>query len=152
MDFFDSHSHLEMPRLYPFVPKIVERARQAGVIGIIVRAVEPKFYPKALELMERFPGSIWPTFGLHPPRATPKMLEQCLRLIEQNADRIVAIGEVGLDYHWVKDPKKRKFQKTAFIEFIHAAADLELPLVVHSRLAEGDAIQLLQEEKFVQVQ
>jgi TatD DNase family protein len=150
--YFDTHSHLEMPRLYPKADAIVRRAKEAGVIGVVVSAIEPKFYPKAMDLKKRFPEFIWPTFGLHPPRATPQMVKQTIKAIRDHAGEIVAIGEVGLDYYWVKDPKEREYQKRAFSEFIHLAAELDLPLVVHSRDAEADAMQILREEKMFDVQ
>ncbi len=152
MEFFDTHSHLEMPRLYPNVDAIVRRAKAAGVIGVVVSAIEPKFYPKALDLKNRFPGFIWPTFGLHPPRATPEMVKRCIQSIRKHAEEIVAIGEVGLDYYWVKEREPREYQKTAFVQFIQLASELDLPLVVHSREAEGDSIQILKREEAVQVQ
>lgn len=149
---FDTHSHLEMPRLFPKAEAIVRRAQAAGVIGIVVSAIEPKFYPKALELKKRFPNYVWPTFGLHPPRATPHMVKRSKDAIISHQEEIVAIGEVGLDYYWVKDPKERKYQKNAFIEFIHLADELNLPLVVHSRDAEADAMSILRDEKMFNVQ
>jgi len=152
LELFDTHSHLEMPRLYSSAVKIVDRARRAGVIGIIVSAIEPKFYPKALDLTKRFPGFVLATFGLHPPQATPKMVETCIRLIREHVDQIVAIGEVGLDYYWVKDTKSRDYQSQAFTEFIRLAAEVELPIVVHSRDAEFDAIRVLREEGGTRVQ
>jgi len=150
--YFDTHSHLEMPRLYPQVDKIVNRAKEAGVIGVVVSAIEPKFYPKAMDLKQRFPGFIWPTFGLHPPRATPQMVKRTIKAIRTHAEEIVAIGEVGLDYYWVKDSTERNYQKKAFVEFIHLAKELNLPLVVHSRDAEADAMQILREQQMFDVQ
>jgi len=152
VQFFDTHSHLEMPRLYPKAEAIVHRAKDAGLIGVVVSAIEPKFYPKAINLMKRFPGFIWPTFGLHPPRATPQMVKRTIQAIHNYSEEIVAIGEVGLDYYWVKDPKEREHQRTAFIEFIHLANELNLPLVVHSRDAEADTLQVLREEKMFDTQ
>ena len=152
MRFFDTHSHLEMPRLYPKAEAIVRRAKEAGVIGVVVSAIEPKFFPKALDLQKRFEGFIWPTFGLHPPRATPQRVKQTIDAIYAHQEEIIAIGEVGLDYYWVKDTKAREAQKQAFIEFIHLADEVNLPLVVHSRDAEHDAMQILQEEEMFDVQ
>ena len=152
VQFFDTHSHLEMPRLYPKAEAIVRRAKEAGLIGVVVSAIEPKFYPKAINLTKRFPGFIWPTFGLHPPRATPQMVKRTIDAIHDYSEDIVAIGEVGLDYYWVKDPKEQEYQRTAFIEFIHLADELNLPLVVHSREAEADTLQVLREEKMFDVQ
>jgi TatD DNase family protein len=143
---------LEMPRLYSSAAKIVERARRAGVIGIVVSPIEPKFYPKALDLTKRFPGFVWATFGLHPPQATPRLVERCVQLMREHVDQIVAIGEVGLDYYWVKDAKRREYQHHAFAEFIHLAAELDLPIVVHSREAESDAIKILRDEGVSRVQ
>ncbi len=152
LELFDTHSHIEMPRLYPTAAAIVKRAKQAGVIGIVVSPIEPRFYEKALNLADRFPNYIWVTFGLHPPRTTPKMIKDCMHLIRKNVDKIVAIGEVGLDYYWVKEANKRKLQRNHFVEFIRLAEELELPLVVHSREAEADAIRILREENVTSVQ
>lgn len=152
MELFDTHSHIEMPRLYPKAEVIVDRAKRAGVIGVVVSAIEPKFYSKALALKNRFPGFIWPTFGLHPPRATPQMVKRCMHVIRDHVQDIVAIGEVGLDYYWIKEEKQRKYQKEVFSEFIYLAKDLNLPLVVHSREAEAEALQLLKQEKVASVQ
>ncbi len=152
MELFDTHSHIEMPRLYPRAEAIITRAKKAGVIGVVVSAIEPKFYSKALDLKNRFPGFIWPTFGLHPPRATPQMVKQCIQGIRDHVQEIVGIGEVGLDYYWVKEEKQRRYQKEAFCDFIHLASELKLPLVVHSREAEAEAMEILKQEKVVNVQ
>ncbi len=152
MRFFDTHSHLEMPRLFPKAESIVRRAKEAGVIGIVVSAIEPKFFPKALDLKKRFPEFVWPTFGLHPPRATTRMVKRTIEAIYDYQEEIVAIGEVGLDYYWVKDAKVREDQKSAFINFIRLADELNLPLVVHSRNAEADVLQILRNEKMFDAQ
>ncbi len=152
VELFDTHSHLEMPRLYSKADAIIRRAQEVGVIGVVVSPIEPKFFPKALELKKRFPGFIWPTFGLHPPRATPNMVKRTINAIHDYAEDIVAIGEVGLDYYWVKNPEKRAYQQTVFRQFIHLADELNLPIVIHSRDAEADALQILREEKMFDVQ
>jgi TatD DNase family protein len=141
-----------MPRLYPSAAAIVKRAKAAGVVGVVVSPIEPKFYPKAIDLVERFPNFIWMTFGLHPPRTTPRFVKQCVRFIREHADRIVAIGEVGLDYYWVKEEAQRELQRRNFANFIRLADELKLPLVVHSREAEADAIRILKEERVRNVQ
>ncbi len=141
-----------MPRLYPTAAAIVKRAREAGVISVVVSPIEPKFFSKALDLTERFPGFIWTTLGLHPPRTTPRTVKQCIRLIREHSERILAIGEVGLDYYWVKEENKREFQRRHFVEFIRLSKELELPLVVHSREAEADAIHILKQEHATRVQ
>jgi TatD DNase family protein len=146
LNLFDTHSHIEMPRLYPTAAKIVSRAKDVGVISVVVSPIEPKFFIKALDLTERFPGFIWTTLGLHPPRTTPRRVKECIRLIRKHSDRIIAIGEVGLDYYWVREEHKRDLQRRHFVEFIRLADELELPLVVHSREAEADAIRILKEE------
>jgi TatD DNase family protein len=61
-------------------------------------------------------------------------------------DSIVSIGEIGLDYHWVKDPKLRDYQETAFIEFIELAKEVDKPLVIHSRKAEKEALDILESQ------
>jgi TatD DNase family protein len=151
VELFDAHCHLEMPPLFGSASRIVERAQQAGVVGVVVSAIEPQFYPRAIDLMNRFPGFVWVTLGLHPPRTSPQMVRQCIALIRQHADQIVGIGEVGLDYYWVKDPKQREYQQHAFVEFMKLAAELDLPIVVHSRDAENDAVVALRREQATRV-
>jgi TatD DNase family protein len=143
VELFDSHCHLEMPPLFDSAAQIVERAQRVGVVGVVVSAIEPQFYPRAIGLSKRFPDFVWVTLGLHPPRTSPQMVNQCIALIRQHADQIVGIGEVGLDYHWVKDPKQREYQQRAFAQFLELAVELDLPLVVHSREAESDAVAIL---------
>lgn len=151
MELFDTHCHLEMPPLFGSASEIVERAQQAGVVGVVVSAIEPQFYPRAIDLMERFPSFVWVTLGLHPPRTSPQLVRRCIALMRQHADRIVGIGEVGLDYYWVKDSKQREYQQHAFVEFIKLAAELDLPIVVHSRDAENDAVAILRREQATRV-
>lgn len=140
-----------MPPLFGSASQIVERAQRAGVVGVVVSAIEPQFYPRAIELMERFPGFVWVTLGLHPPRSSPQMVSRCVALIREHADRIVGVGEVGLDYYWVKDSRQREYQQEALVQFLRLAGELDLPLVVHSREAENDAMAVLRREQAVRV-
>jgi TatD DNase family protein len=72
--------------------------------------------------------------------------EQIISLTRKYSNDIVAVGEVGLDYHWVKDPRARKAQEPIFSRFIDTAIDLKLPIVIHSRKAELHATEMLESQ------
>ncbi|UCH04013.1 MAG: TatD family hydrolase, partial [Candidatus Thorarchaeota archaeon] len=70
--------------------------------------------------------------------------KEIIALTQEYTENIVAVGEVGLDYHWVKDSVKRKAQEPIFLRFIELANELNLPLVIHSRKAEAEAAAILE--------
>jgi TatD DNase family protein len=89
-------------------------------------------------------GNLFPTLGYHPVEGGPGP-ERIMELAGKNADRIVGIGEVGLDYHWEKNAAKRKLQKAVFSKFIELAEGLGKPLVIHSWDAEEDCFKMVKD-------
>jgi len=97
-------------------------------------------------LAEKHQGFIYVTLGLHPihiPELTDRQIEEYMRFVRLNRDRIVGIGEVGLDYHWIKEPKKISRMREVFIGFIGLAKELDLPLVLHLRQALDEGFKLM---------
>jgi TatD DNase family protein len=80
--------------------------------------------------------------GYHPTEGGSDP-EKIIELIRKNRNKIVGIGEVGLDYHWEKNPEKREKQKEVFSKFIELAVELKKPLVIHSWDAEGDCFEMV---------
>lgn len=144
---FDTHCHLDDPRLSAQLDEVLGRAREAGVkrIATIGCAQGLDNVRAAVNLAQQHPDWISATVGVHPHDA--KDLDEELRraLTELGAEAsVVAIGETGLDYHYDHSP--RETQQDAFRAQIAIARQLGKPLVVHTRSAAEDTLRILREE------
>ncbi|MHB1345043.1 MAG: TatD family hydrolase [Thermoleophilia bacterium] len=139
MHFVDSHTHLDHCRADPAV--LVAAAADVGVDTIIQSGTDAESSRLAVELAERFPG-VWATVGFHPHDAK-ELDEAGARTIEGLAahPRVVAVGEAGLDYHYDRSPRERQLE--AFEWHVRVAAEAGLPLVVHTREADEQTLDLL---------
>jgi TatD DNase family protein len=139
----DIHCHMCFPGAYKDVDWIVKKAREEEMTSIIVSSARYDEGLKVLELSEKEKGFIFPTLGYHPTEGTDH--EGVLKLIRENKNSLVGIGECGLDYHWEKDPDKREEQKNIFRKFITSAKETKLPLVIHSWDAEQDCFEMVKD-------
>jgi TatD DNase family protein len=140
----DSHCHLDSLDDAGVLEGAVERARAAGVAGMVTVGTDLETSRRCVELAGSTPG-VWATVGVHPYDAKgfgPAELAEVVRLA--GAPKVVAIGEVGLDYH--RDHSSRDDQHRAFRAQIRAAKDLGKALVLHVRDALDDAFGVLAEE------
>jgi TatD DNase family protein len=146
----DTHCHLD-PSYFPEGPdETLTRARSAGVTGFVsigVGSLEQT--QSALQLAARRPD-VWATVGVHPHDAAghDAALEAALLELAQQP-RVVAIGEIGLDYHYDHSPREK--QHEVFRRFIALARQLKKPIVIHTRSAAEDTLRILQEEKAAEV-
>lgn len=139
----DVHCHLTAPEFEGRGKEIIEKSVEAGVKAIITSGLGYEDGLKALQISDY--RIVYPSLGM-----SPYMLEgyeQVMELIRMESKRIVAIGEVGLDYWYVKDGEGRDRQKRVFREFIELSKELDLPLVIHSRSAGKYALEILFEMK-----
>jgi TatD DNase family protein len=142
----DTHCHLD-PGYFPEGSEaVIERARAAGVDAFVVIGVGEDLGPAraALELASSRPD-VWATVGLHPHDATvldEAMADELDRLA--GTPRVCAIGEIGLDYHYMRSP--RDVQRDVFRRMIGLARKHKKPIVVHTREAPEDTISILDEE------
>ncbi|MEM9730812.1 MAG: TatD family hydrolase [Myxococcota bacterium] len=144
---FDTHCHLDDPRLHGELADVLARAKDAGVTRIttIGCASDVASVRSALELAHAHPEWITATAGVHPHDA--KHLDQALEdaLVEAGNDpAVVAVGETGLDYHYDHSP--RADQERAFRRQIEIAKQLKKPLIIHTRSAPEDTLRVLREE------
>jgi len=140
-NLIDTHCHLTHRRLRQQAAEVLDRARQAGVARIICAAADVHESQAALALARREPN-IFSTAGLHPHDA--KDAEQgYLDVLENLAadEKNVAIGEIGLDYHYDLSP--RDVQRRVFAEQLELAARLDKPIVIHTREAFDDTVGIL---------
>jgi TatD DNase family protein len=148
----DSHAHLDMPHFDADRDAVVARARQAGVAAILTLGVDEASSQRAVALARQYEG-VFAAVGIHPheaKHATPEAYKTLMRLArEPEANRIIAWGEIGLDYHYDHSP--RDIQQREFRRQIRMARELDLPVCVHSREAHDDVLTLLEEEKAIDV-
>jgi len=126
----------------------IKNARKLGLKAVINSAIEPHQFDFATKLAETHQNFIFTSLGFAPQRIKQIPFAETYNAISQNTS-IVAIGEVGLDYHWIHESHWRIKQKKIFKQFIELANTLEKPLVIHSRKAESDCIDIL--ERFAKV-
>ena len=142
--FIDTHVHLNADQYEEDVEEVIERAREAGVTKMVVVGFDRKTITKAMELVEQYPF-LYAVVGWHPVDAID-CTEEDLAWIESLAEhpKVVAIGEMGLDYHWDKSPKD--IQQQLFRKQIQLAKRVKLPIVIHNRDATADVVRILEEE------
>jgi TatD DNase family protein len=141
MELIDTHAHLTFPELAGELEGVLARAGEAGVTGFITIGTDPENNRLAVELAAAY-KPIYATVGFHPHDAkdiTPDLLAE---MKEQSfAEKVVAIGEIGLDYHYDYSP--RDIQKEIFAKQLEIAVERNLPVVVHSRDAFADTMEIL---------
>ncbi len=142
MKWVDSHCHLHKP-WFKKLDDVIERSAQVGVELIVNCASDPKSFQEVVEKSSADP--VYHTLGIQPTLANKFVNEDMVKFFEPFMDKkMLAIGEVGLDYYWVKDAKDQERQRELFTNIIKASNELNLPLVIHSRKAESDCLDLLE--------
>jgi TatD DNase family protein len=140
----DSHCHLDFPDFAAELDAVVERAQAAGIERIVTISTRVKRHAQVLAIAERFP-QVYCSVGTHPQHAHDELDIGTDDLIEHaRHPKVVAIGEAGLDYHYDSSP--REAQERGLRNHIAAARATALPLVIHSRDADADMAQILEEE------
>ncbi len=141
----DSHCHLNYPELHDNLDAVVARAKEAGVKRLLTISTKLDQTHNLLKITETYP-EIYATVGVHPHDVEEEGVPSCSDLMTRTKNpKIVGIGETGLDYYY--EHTDRIKQQQSFIAHIQAAAQLDLPLIIHSRAAEEDIVGILQDEK-----
>ncbi len=147
----DSHCHLDFPKFNKDQADVIEKANEAGVVEMINSGVDYKTNSSTLELAKKY-QQVHATLGLSPHMAADadkEQINQILNQIERNVDRIVGIGEAGLDHYYCKTEKGQEKQIAAFKQVIELADKYNKPLVIHAREAEDLALELSRQLKTV---
>ncbi|MGG5357862.1 MULTISPECIES: TatD family hydrolase [unclassified Enterococcus] len=142
---FDSHTHLNAEQFNEDIPQTVERAREMGVTKMAVVGFDTPTIEKSLMLNQQYPD-IYSIIGWHPTEAGSYSKEIEKDLQEKlTLPKVVALGEIGLDYYWMEDPKD--VQEAVFRRQIAIAREMKLPISVHTREALEDTYKILKDEK-----
>lgn len=140
----DSHCHLDFPDFAAELPEVVARAKSAGVGLCVSIGTKLSRFAAVAAVAGQF-ADVYCTVGSHPHEAEVEPLADSAPLLElAKREKVVGIGETGLDYYYEHSPRAQ--QQANFRAHIAAARQLELPLIVHTRDAEDDTIEILREE------
>jgi TatD DNase family protein len=144
MSLIDIHCHLDM--LEEGVEAALEHARKQGVEKLITIGTQPEDHTFVLEVSEKYDSYVYCTLGVHPHEAElwQASVGDFIRA-HSRKKQVVAVGEIGLDYYYNKSPVDQ--QKKAFSEQLDLAAELNLPVEIHTRDAEKDTVDVLQAYK-----
>ena len=145
MELIDTHAHLDFPQFSDDKEKVIERAKDAGLKYIINVGADLASSRRALELSQEY-EDIYATVGVHPHDATD-LDQNSLDVMKDlsKADKVVAVGETGLDFHYDNSPRDK--QKEAFQQQINLAQEIDLPLVIHSREADQETMKIIKENQ-----
>lgn len=140
----DSHAHLDMPQFTKDIDKVIKHAEKKGIKYIITVSSDYQSNFRGIEMSKKF-NAVYTTVGIH-PHDTRDVSNKSYNELETlaNQEKVVAWGEIGLDYYRNYSPKK--IQQREFKRQINIAKDLNLPLVIHNREAETDILNILKKE------
>ncbi len=146
----DVHAHLDYPELLGRIESVIDRAEKAGVKAIIANGLELKSNKVVLELAQRF-EIVRPAIGLYPVDALVKeipeigeiKIEKEFEFLEKHKKNIVAFGEIGLDFVSSTE-EERELQKKVFKKILAISKEADVPVIVHSRKAEKEAIEVME--------
>ncbi len=146
--FVDSHAHIDGPDFDADRAEVIQRAREAGVKAILnVGTGDPQSgaFERAIELAE-VNRDIYAAIGVHPhdARLFDECAEERIKDLVKSSSRVIAWGEIGLDYHYDNSP--REVQRLVFRRQLQLAREAGLPVIIHTRQAEDDTIEILRDE------
>ena len=145
----DTHAHLEEIKK---LEQALKEARAANIIAIIAVGSGYESNQKVLELARVYKDFVYPALGWHPWNLKSSAIDRNLNFIEDNIDKAVAVGEVGLDYHKkVRALAEKDLQKSVLAELLAIARRHKKPAIIHSRYAWRDAFTLVEESQIEKV-
>ena len=150
LKFFDSHAHLDDEKFDVDREKVISEIENSDIACFVTAGYSLEASKKAVKIANQY-NFIYATCGISPndiPQDEENLWKEILEIesiVKSNKDskKIVAIGEIGLDYYWEKDDERRNLQRKAFIKQIELANKLQLPIVIHTRDAIMDTLEIL---------
>ncbi len=135
----DTHCHLNLNKFDEDREAVIQRARESGVTRILIPALELESSKAIIQLANSNP-SLFAAVGFHPTDLDgwDDTAIENLRQLANSAKKVIAIGEIGLDYYWIKESKKQEQQREVLQQQLKLAQDVNLPVIIHMR-EENDA-------------
>jgi len=143
MRLIDTHAHLDFEKFQENLDEILENAKFVGVEKIIIPGVTLEDTPKIINLIEKY-DNLFGAVAVHPSEAKGWQ-EEYYGILKEHAqhEKIVAIGETGLDYYW--DATFKETQQHVFRRHLELAEELNLPVIIHDRESHADILTILKE-------
>ena len=144
---FDTHAHYDDERFDSDRDELLASMPENGVGLILNPGCDLETSRKAVSYAERFPH-VYAAVGIHPENIEGVDMDRDLPLLEalaKSSPRVRAIGEIGLDYYWIKDPEERRFQAELFHAQMRLAKRLDLPVIIHDREAHLDSLTVVEQ-------
>lgn len=141
----DTHTHIDMENFENRFDEVIQKAKDYGVEKIVIPGVEPKGFERIACLCEKY-ENVYGAVGVHPEEVN-SFDENALELMKQylKNPKIIAVGEIGLDYYW--DKSQVELQKEIFEKQILMAKEAGKPVLVHDREAHLDSFEILKKTK-----
>ena len=142
--FVDTHCHL-YPSYYEDLEDIISKIKPSEIYRVINNGIDKTTNIEVVKQVKKY-DSVYGAIGIH-PESVDNYTEEDLKYLEEHIkdEKIVAIGEIGLDYYWVKDNKEK--QKELFEKQLKIAEKYNIPVIIHSREATQDTIDILKKYK-----
>ncbi len=141
---YDSHCHLNMEAYADDLNQIIDRATLAGVHTLLTISIKISQVPDVIAIAEQYP-QVYASIGVHPHEAAHEPIAEVHELVTLTEHpKVVGIGETGLDFYYEKSPRDK--QEESFRNHIAASRQTGIPLIVHTRSADGDTIRIMKEE------
>ena len=144
----DVHCHLEQKDYDKDREQVIDACRKE-MKAVITSCAHPRDFELTMRMVEDHPGFVFASCGIHPEyvkEISEQEKDDFLDLIVKNKEKIVAIGETGLDYWYIKEKDWQEKQKNLFIELISLAKELNKPLIIHSREVFDETLDVLENQ------
>lgn len=149
MRFVDAHIHLADKGYEKTVETVVKEAKELGISGLVANATDLESSHKSIELAEKYADHVYAAVGIHPwntKQLKPNEVQDTVELIlknKENRQKVVAVGEIGLDASYSGNGEPTEIQKQVFHEMLRVAEKTSLPVVIHSRGSTSQIVDLL---------
>jgi TatD DNase family protein len=143
----DAHAHLEQKDYGKDLDEVIKKCKNEGILAIITSCANTKDFERTMEIAKKYKNYVFPTMGIHPQFVSElkeEEIEKYIDKIRSVKDKIMGIGEIGLDYSWVKEKRWQEESKELFMRFLRLAIALEKPVIIHSRDAHDDTYNILE--------
>jgi TatD DNase family protein len=149
----DSHCHVEWKSYDADRDALVSKWK-TQLKAVVSACSRPHDFDKALTFTTKYPGFVFVCAGFHPEfmkEVSDADKENYLEKVRKNKDKIVTIGEIGLDYAWLPEPSEQEKSRKLFEEMLELAKELNLPVVIHSRNSHNDVLNILEKHRMPKV-
>ena len=141
VNHIDTHCHIDGEEFDEDREAVITRAREAGVCKVMVPAIDLASSERIIKLCSQYPDYLYPMVGLHPEEVRVDWREQLAAIKSHLEPRVIAIGEVGLDFYWSREFEGE--QQEAFEEQARWSVETHMPLMIHCRKAQNELVAIL---------